>query len=582
MARNPLAEAANNTIQAQSSVVYELLSETGKNLFFPKGILTQSAEAKAKAHRYNATIGIATEGPGAMYLSCVDEYLNGLNPNDVYPYAPSTGKAELRTAWAAKQREETPSLGDAAVSSPVVTNALTHALAVVGELFINDGDEILVPDKLWGNYRLTWETRQGARISTFPFFTPALDGFNISGFRDALSEWRGGKLIVVLNFPNNPSGYQPTKDEAAQIVEALTEAAAAGTKVVAVCDDAYYGMFYHDDCETESLFGALAHAHQNLLAIKVDGATKEEFVWGLRVGFITYGIQGGTDDLYKALEQKTGGAIRGQVSNVTHLGQTLVLKALQDERFRPQQAEKVAILRDRAEVTMREASKAEYADCWDVYPFNAGYFMCLRIKGVEVETLRLHLLDEHGLGAIALGKTDLRVAFSCLEADVIADVFARIAQGVRALQQGLIAPVRVFLLGLLAACATLSPLWAASSVDTERFIGRWHLLALQADSASQSISDTATASAVPAEPPVGIFDDLLASKLRVQITADGTWLSEAKEQRQKSTWYQKDDQLVVRDQQGGLTFHRYRLEDGQLWLAIEGTNYWLIWGKVDD
>jgi len=29
-------------------------------LFYPKGGLTQSAEAKAKAGKYNATIGIAT------------------------------------------------------------------------------------------------------------------------------------------------------------------------------------------------------------------------------------------------------------------------------------------------------------------------------------------------------------------------------------------------------------------------------------------------------------------------------------------------------------------------------------------
>ena len=33
----------------------------GKALFFPKGILSQSAEAKQKAGKINATIGIAKE-----------------------------------------------------------------------------------------------------------------------------------------------------------------------------------------------------------------------------------------------------------------------------------------------------------------------------------------------------------------------------------------------------------------------------------------------------------------------------------------------------------------------------------------
>ena len=51
-------------------------------------------------------------------------------------------------------------------------------------------------------------------------------------------------------------------------------------------------------------------------------------------------------------------------------------------------SEKVATLQKRAAVTSAECHKAEYADCWDVYPFNSGYFMCLRLKGVEADAAR--------------------------------------------------------------------------------------------------------------------------------------------------------------------------------------------------
>src|SRR5574342_290188 len=34
--------------------------------------------------------------------------------------------------------------------------------------------------------------------------------------------------------------------------------------------------------------GKLANLHPRILAIKLDGATKEEFVWGFRTGFITF------------------------------------------------------------------------------------------------------------------------------------------------------------------------------------------------------------------------------------------------------------------------------------------------------
>jgi aspartate/methionine/tyrosine aminotransferase len=434
---NPLAVAANEAIRKDCPAVFALLSERGKRFFFPtKGILAQGAEAKQKAKVANATIGIATEHGAPMFLECVNKYFAGLTPSELYDYAPSYGKPDLRQAWARKQREETPSLGDHLVSNPVVTNALTHGLSVVGELFLDPGDEALSSDLMWENYNLSWETRIGAHISCYPFFTEALAGFNLDGFTQALRQRLGQKLVVSLNFPNNPSGYTPTKAEALGIVRALTEAAEAGSRLVVVCDDAYYGMFFDEACERESLFGRLAHAHPNLLAVKVDGATKEEFVWGMRVGFLTYGVKGGTAAVYKALEDKTAGVIRSVVSNVTHPGQSIVLKALQDPDFRRQQAEKVAILRQRAEVTGVECRRPEYADCWDVYPYNSGYFMCLRLKGADADTVRMKLLDEHGVGTIALGQANLRVAFSCLTEAQIPGLFKAVAAAVRSVVAG--------------------------------------------------------------------------------------------------------------------------------------------------
>jgi aspartate/methionine/tyrosine aminotransferase len=168
--------------------------------------------------------------------------------------------------------------------------------------------------------------------------------------------------------------------------------------------------------------------------VKIDGATKEEFVWGLRVGFITFGVKNGTAAAYKALEDKTAGLIRAYVSNISNPGQSIVLKALGDPEFRPQQAEKVAVLRARASVVAKECRKAEYADCWDVYPFNSGYFMCLRLKDVDADAVRVRLLDDHGVGTIALGKRELRVAFSCLAEAQIPGVFSAAAAAVRAVR----------------------------------------------------------------------------------------------------------------------------------------------------
>jgi aspartate/methionine/tyrosine aminotransferase len=102
----------------------------------------------------------------------------------------------------------------------------------------------------------------------------------------------------------------------------LTREAEKGSRVLVLADDAYFGLVYEDDVARESVFARLADAHENLLAVKIDGATKEDYVWGFRVGFLTYACKGITPAVCAALEAKTGGAVRGSISNASHLSQT--------------------------------------------------------------------------------------------------------------------------------------------------------------------------------------------------------------------------------------------------------------------
>lgn len=428
---HPLAEELNCLLDRDCPVAGRLLSQRGRGLFFPRGIISQSQEAAQKATQANATIGIATDGKTPLYLDCIHKYFNGLAPADVYPYAPSTGKKPLREAWLEKIRAENPSLGGKPVSLPVVTNGLTQGLSTLGDLFLDPGDVILLPDKFWGNYRLIFSVRLGAGISTYPLYAPE-GGFNVAGLEKALAARpKDSKTMVLLNFPNNPTGFSPSLDHARRIVEVLV-AASRDRDLLVVMDDAYFGLFYEPGLLEESLFGALCGASERILAVKADAATKEEFVWGFRCGFLTFGAGNGNADIYAALEKKVGGAIRGSLSNVSHLGQTLVLKALQDPDFSAQQQAARDILADRAKQVTALVHQDAFKDCWDVHPFNAGYFMCLALKGITAEEARTQLLDKHGIGTIAAGEKDLRIAFSSLPAEKIEPVFRAIADVVRA------------------------------------------------------------------------------------------------------------------------------------------------------
>jgi len=312
-----------------------------------------------------------------------------------------------------------PTLKGKNTSRPIVTSGITHGLSLTADLFVDRGDLVLLPDQAWGNYNMIFGVRHGASIKRYKFFSEN-NGFNIDDFhKTTLEHASSGKLIVILNFPNNPTGYSITKSEAMAIRDALIEVAEGGCNVVAVCDDAYFGLFYEDNVCKESVFAYLADQNNRLLAIKLDGATKENYVWGFRIGFITFATAPRSIELYDALEKKTAGAIRGNISNCSHPSQTLLLKAMSNAKYDTQKHQKFATLQDRAAKVKETLSQERFSTAWTPYPFNSGYFMCLKLNKIKAEQFRQRLLEKYGIGVIATGESDIRVAFSCIgESDI--------------------------------------------------------------------------------------------------------------------------------------------------------------------
>ncbi len=417
---NPQATSLNNIISSENLTVFELLSERGKNIFFPKkGILGQTADAKGA--KINATIGAAIEDDGTpMRLGVIEEKIN-INPALAFPYAPSFGRPDIRAKWKSMIYAKNPSLKKATLSLPVVTNALTHGISMVGYLFLDKGQEVISPDLFWGNYNLTLNQAYGSSISTFNLFKNG--GFDVEALRAKLTEGGIGKKVLLLNFPNNPSGYTPTEAEMKAIIEVIRESAEAGNKIVVVSDDAYFGLVYEDGVATESIFASLAQLHENVLAVKVDGATKEDYVWGFRVGFISYGVKGGTSALYDALEQKTAGAIRGNISNASNLSQSLLFQAFESAEYLEQKSKKEAILQERYDAVKAALKDPKYAPYFQALPFNSGYFMCVQLsKGIDGEELRALLNKKYSIGVINLNNI-IRLAFAAVAATDVKALF---------------------------------------------------------------------------------------------------------------------------------------------------------------
>jgi aspartate/methionine/tyrosine aminotransferase len=428
---NPLANELNAVLDG--SVTGRLLSTLGRRLFFPRGIIAQSNEAKQLAPVKNATIGMAFHQGQPLILSAISDAMPTLSAKEKVTYAPTAGVEEVRKAWKDSRIKKNPSLKPGGITLPAAVPGVTAGISYVADLFLDETSTIIASDPCWDNYSLIFTERRDAKIRGIPFFGTG-PGLDLAATRAAIREEAGtGSVRIIFNFPNNPAGYSPTRAEADALVDIIREAADNGADVLAICDDAYFGLFYEDDIYRESLFSRLAALHEKVLAIKIDGPTKEDYVWGLRVAFVTFGSPGLLTEHQDALGKKLMGAIRSSVSCANTPAQYLILKVLSDPRTAGEKQAYYELLRGRYRTVRAFIAKHPNHPKLAPMPFNSGYFMSFRCNGIDAEVLRKKLLSEHGIGTIALGPGILRVAFAALEEEQIPEIYGTIYEAAQGL-----------------------------------------------------------------------------------------------------------------------------------------------------
>ncbi len=420
-----LAQGLNTSLNATSIEV--MLSDLGKRIYFPKGIIAQSAEAKKMGNTANATIGMSCKDGKPIILPSVQKELPNLSSAQAVAYAPTAGDLELRELWKQSLIEKNPDLQNKAFSLPVVVPGLTAGLSYLCDLFISEGDTLLAADPSWDNYPLIVQARRNANFIQFPMF--ANGGFNLEAFTSAMEEEsKKGVVKVLLNFPQNPSGYSPTKDEVVQITGIIKSIAEKGTYIMVWCDDAYFGLNYESNIEPQSLFTFLSDIHENVLAVKIDGPTKEDYVWGFRSGFLTFAGKGLEQQHYDALIQKLMGVIRSSVSCASTPSQSIMKKVLANPELKQEKQAFFAILEQRYKIVKDFVETKKDHPALEPLPFNSGYFMSLRCKNINAESLRQKLLQECGIGIIAVNESTIRIAFSSIDSDLLTMVYEKVYQ----------------------------------------------------------------------------------------------------------------------------------------------------------
>ena len=413
-ALSPRAEAQLRALEAHHPAAARCLSAFGRAVSYPRGIPAQAAEAAGT--RINATIGQVTDGHGgALAMPLVAELLGGFTPEETVLYAAQGGEKPLRQAWSRWQRRGG-RLDGFDLSLPVVAGGLTHCLSTVADLFVDPGTRVLLPEPGWGNYELVFGLRRGARTERYRLLKG--DHLDLDGIAAKLAESEA-PTVMVVNFPSNPLGYLPTQAEAEALAAVLK---AAPGPLVVVCDDAYLGMRWEPDTLRHSFFGLLGGSDpERLLAVKVDGATKELFLFGARVGFLTFASP---PESAAVLEDKARASLRGSTSALSSMGQALVLKTLQNPELKAQRDDV------RRELVRRyHALKAALDEAGlEHWPFNSGFFALLKVD--EPERVRQELLEQ-GYGVVSLAEAGgVRLSYGSLDVADIPELVAALRKAI--------------------------------------------------------------------------------------------------------------------------------------------------------
>ena len=141
---------------------------------------------------------------------------------------------------------------------------------------------------------------------------------------------------------------------------------------------------------------------------------------------MTYGIKGGTPALYETLEAKTAGAVRGNISNISNLSQSLLTKIYKDSAYESYKQDKYNTLNTRYQTLKKAFQEIEPGTYFKTLPYNSGYFMCIQLhNGIEGEAVRQQLLEKYSTGVIVFGNV-IRIAFSAVPEQKIYDLVKNI------------------------------------------------------------------------------------------------------------------------------------------------------------
>jgi aromatic-amino-acid transaminase len=188
---------------------------------------------------------------------------------------------------------------------------------------LNPKAKVLISDPSWENHRALF-TQAGFDVQTYPYYDAQAKGVNFPQMIAALSSAEPGTIVVLHACCHNPTGYDITPAQWAQVVETVK-----GKGLTAFLDMAYQG-FGHGIAEDGAVIDLFVKA--GLSFFVATSFSKSFSLYGERVGALSVHCDT-ADEAAKVLSQLKI-AIRTNYSNPPIHGGSVVAAVLNNPEWR--------------------------------------------------------------------------------------------------------------------------------------------------------------------------------------------------------------------------------------------------------
>jgi aspartate/methionine/tyrosine aminotransferase len=452
----------------KKTALFSSFSEVGKRVFLPQDVFYWSDRAKNEAELIG-TIGAAyayendfIDGDSKEWVPCylegIKNYFKNITVNDLVSYPSIPGINNLRELWkewiieksSFRQTNKMSELKrlEEYITLPLITSGVTNGIFLSCSMFLNPKEYIIAPNKRWENYDNIVEKYLGAKIKPFEFIKN--QEFDLESFNTAIDEVAEvqTKIVIILNFPNNPTGYVPKREEAQNIINLLVKKQRRLKKpIVVLVDDAYEPYIFTEDGIKQSIFYNLHKLEEDIIPVKLDGATKELLLYGARIGFLTIGLKPNwtknSEELHilmKEIDNILSGFDRIIISNSNHFYQTLIVKLFKEQGIKNilKMRNKVyTLLKSRYELLNSELKKINNPDI-SIDPSSGGFFIFINLNPSKIRASEFteFLLRNYKVGVIPIEKPQenvngIRIAFCSIDLKNITEFVYRIDQALK-------------------------------------------------------------------------------------------------------------------------------------------------------